>query len=168
MTDFTDRQLAFIDHYLQTLNGAESARRAGYGEAGARVEAHRLLTNANIRAEIDRRLADQAMSASEVLARLADHARGTMADVLSPAGRGIKIDLKKMMATGAIHRVKKYTRGADGSVSIELYDAQAALGLLGKHHRLFTDNVHVSGELTTKGYVTKEASPDAWDDDEQQ
>lgn len=52
----TERQKRFIDFYILTGNAAESARRAGYAEKNADVEGARLLVNANIRAELDRRL----------------------------------------------------------------------------------------------------------------
>ena len=52
----TERQKRFIDFYIETGNAAESARRAGYSDKNADVEGARLLVNAKIRAEIDRRL----------------------------------------------------------------------------------------------------------------
>src|SRR5262245_35171215 len=51
----TDKQLRFIEEYTTDWNGTQAAIRAGYGSAGARVEAHRLLTNANIRAAVAER-----------------------------------------------------------------------------------------------------------------
>lgn len=42
--------------------------------------------------------------------------------------------------------VKKYNKTKDG-VSIELYDAQAALQLLGRHHRLFADVTEHQGKI---------------------
>lgn len=41
----TPRQARFVDEYLVDANGTQAAIRAGYGPAGARVAAHRLLTN---------------------------------------------------------------------------------------------------------------------------
>jgi hypothetical protein len=45
----TIKQRAFIDEYMICRNGAEAARRAGYGVLSARVTASRLLTNANVK-----------------------------------------------------------------------------------------------------------------------
>lgn len=53
--ELTDKQLKFIDEYITTLNGAQSAIAAGYSEASSRVQSHRLLTNDNIRSEIRQR-----------------------------------------------------------------------------------------------------------------
>lgn len=141
----TDKQRAFVSHYVACLNGAKAARLAGYAASGARQEAHRLLTNADIRAAIDAALAEAAMPASEVLARLTAQARGTMADVLRPRGRGYGIDFKAAEENGALDLVKKYTK-TDRGVSVELYDAQAALALLGKHHKLFVERTEVTGK----------------------
>ena len=169
MTDFTDRQRAFIDHYLACLNGAEAARRAGYAPASANVEASRLLANANIRAEIDARFAESLLPASEVLARLTAIARGSMADFLSPGGRGagggMKLNLKQAADRDALHLIKKYSTGRQGT-SIELYDAAAALEQIGKYHKLWTDKIDISGDLALKGYTDKATTPDAWDDDD--
>ncbi len=57
MAYLTPRQQRFVDEYLVDLNGSAAAIRAGYGEAGSRVAAHRLLTNANVRASIEARQA---------------------------------------------------------------------------------------------------------------
>lgn len=137
MAELTDKQQAFVDHYVACLNGAKAARLAGYAESGARVEAHRLLTNANIRAAIDARLADAAMPASEVLARLTDQARSSMGEFVGVRGRGLGLDLKAARERGVLHLVKKYSKTKQGE-TIELYDAQSALVQLGKHYGLWT------------------------------
>lgn len=47
------RRAKFVDEYILDHNGSAAARRAGYGAVGARVTAHRLLTDANVTAAID-------------------------------------------------------------------------------------------------------------------
>lgn len=51
----TARRAKFIEEYLLDGNGTQAAIRAGYGAAGARVTAHRLLTNAAICSAIEAR-----------------------------------------------------------------------------------------------------------------
>jgi phage terminase small subunit len=143
--ELTDKQRLFVDHYVNCLNGAEAARLAGYAAVGARQEAYRLLTNADIRAEIDARLAESAMPVSETLFRLTEHARGSMADFLRPRGKGVTLDLKHAMQQGALHLVKKYSKTKQG-VTIEVYDAQAALLALAKHHGLLIDRQEITGK----------------------
>jgi hypothetical protein len=50
-----------------------------------------------------------------------------------------RLDLMEAGARGLLGLVKKYAIDEKGKVSIELYDAQAAQALIGKHHRLFGD-----------------------------
>lgn len=73
-----DRQQAFVTYYVgvSQFNAADAAKRAGYAAAG--VEGHRLKNDPEVRAAIDAFLAAETLSAKEVLARLTDHARGTL------------------------------------------------------------------------------------------
>ena len=69
----TDRQLAFIDHYLGDckLNAAKAAKAAGYS---VRQSAPELMSNPVIRARIDDHLARLAKTRDEVLEMLVDDA----------------------------------------------------------------------------------------------
>ena len=51
--DLTPKQRQFAEFYHETSNGTRSAINAGYGEAGASTEAHRLLKNPKIREYLD-------------------------------------------------------------------------------------------------------------------
>lgn len=137
----TKKRRVFLEEYLKCWNGAEAARRAGY--AYPRQEAHRLLTNADISDEIKRRLKAKAMDADEVLARLADQARGNIADFMNTEVPGGIIDLEKAQELGLTHLIKSIAWTKQG-VKVELYDAQAALVHIGRHLKLFTDRVEVT------------------------
>ena len=50
------RQALFVDHYIQTGNATESARKAGYSERSAMVLGCELLKNTKIQKAIDARL----------------------------------------------------------------------------------------------------------------
>ena len=82
------------------------------------------------------------MGADEVLDRLAEHARGTIADFLEVRDNWVRLDIDQAKGAGVLHLVKKFRQTKQG-IEVELYDAQAALQLLGKHHRLFTDSIDV-------------------------
>lgn len=57
--ELSPRQAKFVDEYLIDGNGTQAAIRAGYGAAGARVAAYRLLTNVAVSSLIEaRRQAD--------------------------------------------------------------------------------------------------------------
>ena len=88
---FTKKQRIFVDEYLKTWNAADSARKAGYSERSIYEIASNLLTNVNIRAEIDKRLALSRMSSDEVLQEFSDIARGDMRDFID---RNLLVDLR--------------------------------------------------------------------------
>lgn len=138
----TDKQQAFINEYLKCWNATEAARRAGYSERSIRSIASENLTKPDIADEIQRRIDEDAMSADEVLARLANQARGSFHDVLKLAGGIPLIDWERAFESGAIDNVKDITF-KDGSITLKLYDAQSALVHLGKHLGLFKDQVQV-------------------------
>lgn len=54
-----DRHKIFIEEYVRTLNATQSAIKAGYNPDNARVRGSQLLSNANIRAEIEKALAQR-------------------------------------------------------------------------------------------------------------
>lgn len=152
----TDQQARFVDEYLVDLNGAGAARRSGYSEAAARQQAHHLLTKHYIREAIEKRLAEQAMGRAEVLRRLADQARSSLEPfiVYDPSRPGrVRIDLSTedaRLAYATLKKVKIKTImvGVDAvqeTVEVELIDAQAALIHLGKAHSLFVERHEVSG-----------------------
>lgn len=160
MGGLTDKQHAFIEHYLTCWNATQAAILAGYSEKSARKQGSRMSTNVDIQAAIAARLSELKMSADEALTRLASHARGSLAPFLR---RDIDGDLYgfDLSETQPLHLIKKASitrrRQKDEAkdeivtvetVTIELYDAQAALALLGKHHRLFTDQVEQYGSIT--------------------
>lgn len=150
----TDKQRAFVEHYLTCWNATESARQAGY--AYPNVEGPKNLVKPSIALLIQARLTELKMSADEVLTRLTGHARGSMAPFIRRDADGdlYGFDLSE---TQPLHLLKKASitrrRQKDDrdeivtieTVTIELYDAQAALALLGKHHKLFVERTEVSG-----------------------
>lgn len=157
--ELTGKRQAFIDAYLACgFNAAEAARQAGYSEKTARQQGQRLLTNVDIAAAIRQGLAERAMGAAEVLARLAEQARGTMDDFLDDDGN---IDLRRGRERGKLHLVKTRSVTKEGE-RIELYSSQSALELLAKHHGLLTENIAISGDLSVKAYAV--INPDQWDE----
>lgn len=134
-----DKQKLFIEHYLTCLNATEAARRAGYSLKTASSIGYENLRKPEIAEEIQRRVAEVAMSSDEVLRRLADHARGTLEDFIKFKKDGDTIDLAEAQKAGKLHLLKKVRVDKDGGVTIELHDPQAALVQLGRYHGLFLD-----------------------------
>ena len=136
------KRRAFIDEYLKCWNASEAARRAGYSERTAGAIGHENLKIPEIAAEIERRIAERAMSADEVLQRLAEQARSDASDFLTIDENIVMLDLAKMKAAGKTHLIKKFSSTKNGTV-VELYDAQAALVHIGRHHKLFVDRKEI-------------------------
>lgn len=138
----SNKHRRFIDEYIICLNATEACRRAGFeGESAVlAVTGSRLLRNANVLAEIDRRLNSSAMSANEVLSHLTDIARGDLDDVLNAAGG---IDPAEARRRGKSHLIKKYKVRSittdDQEIiegEVEMYSRLEALNLLAKYHDL--------------------------------
>lgn len=139
------RQQAFVDAYVECLNAAEAARRAGYSARSARNIGWENLTKPDIRKEVDRRLAERRMSQDEVLARLSEMASSSMADFIKPTPSGsAALDLGRAARAHKLGLIKKFVIGVEG-VRIELYDAQAALVHMGRYHKLWVDRQEHTG-----------------------
>ena len=152
------KQQKFIDEYLQCPNATQAALRAGYSERTARSIGSENLTKPDIRAAIDERLRESAMSANEVLARLTEHASGDMGDFWSIRANGDpvldltggKLRLIKKMKVKTTTRTISDIDYVTTEVDFDLYDAQSALVQLGRYHKIFTDKTEVSGEIEIK------------------
>jgi phage terminase small subunit len=158
----TAKQALFVEHYLDCLNASEAARRAGYSERTAYSIGWENLRKPEIATAIQAGLAERAMSADEVLVRLADMARSTADDFLTIVeeivmvgdmpkldedGEPIKrrypvLDLPKARDRGRLHLIRKFSYTNNGP-AIELHDAQAALNTLAKHHGLLVERQEV-------------------------
>lgn len=164
LSELPPKQQRLVHEYLIDLHQKHAAIRAGYTPE----HASKILRNLKIRAAIDAGVALYAMSASEVLHRIADHARGDMSDFLTITDEDVvidthvngvltttetvrrsvaRLDLEKAAAAGKLHLIKSYSL-TDKALRAELYDAQAALIQLGKAHGIFTEKIEQSGEVT--------------------
>lgn len=161
----TPKELAFADAYLANgFNGTEAMREAKYkGNANTlAVGAHRMLRKPKIAAYIKQRFEELTMSPEEVLARLSAQARTDMGDFMTVYSSGAAaINFEKAQEAKKLGLIKKFKVTAK-SVEIELYDAQAALVHLGKHHALFTDRMKLESwedellQLWRSGQVTEQ------------
>lgn len=79
MAGLSFQRQRFVEEYLLHWgNGTQAAINAGYSEKTAGSQASRLLKNVDIQRAIRARITERAMSADEVLLRLADQARGDL------------------------------------------------------------------------------------------
>jgi phage terminase small subunit len=115
----SEKQKAFSDYFIETLNETEAAKRAGYSEKTARSIGSENLTKPYIKEYIDLRLAQmeekRVASASEVL------------EYLTRVMRGEEKDQFDMDAS--------------------LQDRTKAAELLGKRYRLFIDKQEIEAKV---------------------
>ncbi len=144
--ELTDKQKMFVEEYLISRNATQAAIKAGYSKKTARQLGSDTLSKAYIQEYIQARLKEKQLTADDVLTMLAEQAHGSMADFITPAGRGFRIDLTKARDAGKLHLLKSLSKGKQGT-RIELYDAQAALVHIGKHLKLFTEVQEHRGQI---------------------
>jgi hypothetical protein len=180
----TKKERRFIDVYLETWNGTEAARQAGY--SSPRKLAYQVINRPHVQAAINAQLKESAMQADEALKRLADQARLNVADfyifemvdtldddgnpVIDPVTGEVKqhpvnkgINWQAVIEKG--HLVKGIDYDRRGNVVLKLHDSQNALIHIGKHLKLFVDTIDLNFLNALKAYIG--VSPDDWDEDEQ-
>lgn len=158
----TRKQFVWLTYYLGEahFNATEAARLAGYKLP--RISGPENLHKPAVQEAIAKWWASKGMTTDEVVARLAEQARAEYSAYIREDGT---VDLAKMLANGKGHLIKGTRWDRNGNLTVEFYDAHAALVDVGKHLGIFTERVDVtSGGKPIKGYVT--ISPDDWDEDD--
>lgn len=161
----TKKELAFCEAYLANgFNGTDAMRQAKYkgNDNVLGVSAYRMLRKPKVAAYIKLRFEELTMSPEEVLARLSAMARTDMTDFMQVYPGGMPaFDFEKAADAKQLGLIKKFKVTAK-SIEMELYDAQAALVHLGKHHGLFAERLKLETwetevlELLRSGQVTPE------------
>lgn len=167
------KQRLFIEAYLcNGFNATRAAITAGYSERSARQIGARLLTNDDVKAEIEIYLAEITLSREEILTRLADLARADFADLLTvstlkkpvplaertqseeedgeaaPEFLTIEeaaLDLVKAMKASKTYAIESIENGKYG-LKVKLHDKLKALELAGRAKGLWLDKVEHTGK----------------------
>ncbi len=156
----TPKQKLFIREYCRDLNATRAAIAAGYSKNGARVQAYRLLANANISAEIAELTAKTCtkleISAEKVLQELARLAFLDPRKFYNENG-GLKhvpeLDGDTAACIAGMEVEDVYEGYGDERKKvgicrkIKFADKGANLERLGRHLKLFTDKVEHSGTV---------------------
>lgn len=165
------KEKIFVDSYLIHWNGARAARDAGYSARSAAEIAYDLLRKPHIKAIIEERLKESAMSSQEVLARWTDQARGSMAPFIEVNADGFaSLEFSSEEAKDNLHLIKKIRtkrtrrmvgRGEraepweDESVEVEIHDPQRALDALSKYHNLYAEKDDDGNPLTDEQRIAR-------------
>lgn len=142
-----------VQEYLVDLNQTQAAIRAGYSTKSANQQASELFAKPNIRARVEELMADRSkrigINADRVVRELARIAFVNPVDVIDTNSATVKDDASED-DTAAIASVKvKVVTGDFDSVEreVKFADKLKALELLGKHLGMYTDNVHLTGDV---------------------
>ena len=139
MPQLTYMQRLFIEYYLGEASGSAvvAARQAGYSCPD--TLGPRLAKNPRIKAAIEARVATTgAITANEILARIADIATADILDFIEVEGEGpYKVNLKQIKEMGAGHVIRRLRISKDGTLQIELEPRLPALIKLGEYFKLW-------------------------------
>lgn len=168
----TNKQEMFISEYLKCWNATKAAIAAGYSKKTAYSIGSELLKKPEIASHVRARIEANTMTADEVLARLAAHARGDIMDLVDP--HTFTLDWDKASERGATNLVKKVkqtiinnekTEQQTEIFEFEMYDAQAALVHIGKQLGLFVTKTDITSDgkpiaITINGVPNRTEPPD--------
>lgn len=173
--DLLLRHELFINEYLQCFNGTQAYKSAhpDVSDNHAAVEAHRLLRNPKIKAELERRFKEATMGKFEVLERLRAVANANLLPFVrieddgtvlfnfadQEAKRHFYLIKKIKSKKNETYNAKTDETSTDNWIEVELHDALKALELIGKYHALFTEKV-VSTEKKIIKVTIKNESDD--------
>ena len=128
MSKLNEKQKAFADYYIESLNAYESAKRAGYSEAYSKSQSYKLLENVGIKNYIDERMESKdnyrIASQDEILQILTDIARG--------------ITEEEVVQFSQLGEELRTTRKPT------IKDRMKASELLGKRYRMWIDKVEAN------------------------
>lgn len=147
----------FVDEFLIFRNATQAAIKAGYSPKSAAITGHRLLSDAKISVEIERRTRDQAerlgATAERVLQELARLAFMDIGALYGAGGKLLPVTDMPEDARRALIGVEteELFEGYDEDRAqvgfahkVKLADKVRALELLGKKFKLFADRVEVA------------------------
>ena len=133
--NLTDKQKAFCDYYLETLNATEAAIKAGYSKKTARKIGSENLTKLDIKNYIDKRLKEledaRIAKVDEVMKFLTSSLRGEVEEEVVSTMSTMEGETKPVI-------IKK---------QISARDRIKAAELIGRRYQLFTDKVNVDANI---------------------
>ena len=148
----TPKQAKFVNEYLIDNNATQAAIRAGYSSSTARQIGAENLTKPVIESAIETALNAQAertqITADRVLAEIAKLAFYNPQDFIGEDGQPKKIDELDADAAAAIKEIEVSQVSGMTISKLKLADKGQNLERLGKHFKLFTDRLDMSGEMT--------------------
>ena len=153
----TRKQRRFVDEYLVDLNATQAAIRAGYSAKTANSAGSRLLTNVKVKpviqAAMDERAKRLEISADNVLKELARIGFADIRDLVAWDEEHVGFrpseqltDDQAAVISEVLAETKRFTDNEGNTettikLRLKTYDKLAALRDIGRHLKLFTDQV---------------------------
>lgn len=141
----------FCDEYLVDSNATKAAKRAGYAEKSAHVQAHDLLKKPNVIKYIEERqraIAEKLEITQEmVIAEYAKLAFSNIGNYLSYNDSGVNLvpsDDIKPEHLSCISEVSQTVTESGGTVKFKMHDKKGALDSLSRHLGIFNDKAEVA------------------------
>ena len=138
--NLSEKQQLFVQEYLVDLNATQAAKRAGYSEKTARSVGAENLT----KPDIQKAIADSIQVRSQRTEVTQDYVLKTIVETIERSKQA------QVITNAQGEPMIRETEDGDLQV-VARYDAQAVLKgaeLLGKHLKMWTDKVDLSGGLT--------------------
>jgi phage terminase small subunit len=162
-TGLTQKQEAFAQAFVETGNGTEAHRRAGYGanmSSKTRNEAaSRLLANGKVRARVTE-LQNRGLERHDVTVDriIKEYAKLAFSDIrmLFDEHGNLKLpyvlpdDIAGAISNLEITTVQKGKGAVEHTAKIKLADKRTALADLGKHFGLFGEDITIKAEIVQK------------------
>lgn len=148
-----DRRARFISEYLQDFNATRAYIAAGFSPNGARQAASRLLADVDVRAEVDRRIAEAEarltkryeVTADRITAEMARLGFSNMADYVTFDAKGnpqLNVAGLTRDCSAAIHSID-LEKG-----KLRLHDKRASLESLAKMIGMYRDGPDITVPVT--------------------
>lgn len=132
----------FIEYYLETSNGRQSAIKAGYAEASSDVQAAKIMKCPKVKLVIDWAMAQ----ACEEVGATAEYVIENITKVVERC-----MQREPVLNSKGEHQLTELEDGSEAlAYTFNANGALKGLELLGKHHKLFTDVTEVRDERVNK------------------
>jgi phage terminase small subunit len=136
----TAKQELFLKYYIETLNGAKAARRAGYAEP-YNVSAGKLMARPSVKKALQVRLMANRLTRELIEHYLGQLVRSSIGDFLRIDQKTGKVDfdLRQAEESGSLRQVKRMSIRNGEITSVELVDLLKATELLSRLAGLFDE-----------------------------
>lgn len=164
----------FAQEYTKDLNGARSARDAGFAAKSARVTASKLLTKPNVRARVKELLAqsvhDTEVDTARIRRELGYLSTSDLTEAFDSNGNPLPIHqiperLRRCISGFELVEERDENGEPTGHMvkKFKFYDKNASLNTLAKVHKMLTDKVEHKHTVTLEDFLGG-----SWPDEEDQ